>query len=386
MTYITSIGTATPINKIPQMQIANFMAKAFDLDEQEAHHQQALYRASGIRYRYSVLEDYDRLDDFSFYSNTKGMEPFPSTKQRMEFFDQAALDLSLKAIKNCLSSLNKLELNQITHIISVSCTGMQAPGLDIKIVEALGLNSTITRSPVNFVGCYAAFTALEMAQAYCSLSPKNKTLIICTELSTLHFQKEKTEDNILANALFGDGSAAVLVENEAEGTFNFKLERFHSILSLYAQKEMAWKIGNHGFEMRLSAYVPDVIDKGISQMTQELFENTDIDINEIDYFAIHPGGKKILEVIEKHLNIDHQRNKLAHQVLKEYGNMSSATVLFVLQLLLQELKEEDDGSNVLSFAFGPGLTLEGLVLKIIRKKASTEHTIPKQNLSKPCSN
>src|SRR5688572_27029869 len=162
--YICAIGTANPIHKIPQMQIAGFMASALQFDTADTRKLAALYRVSGIDSRHTVLQDYEQQNgDFTFFPNTPGLEPFPAVARRMGAYRQYALPLSLKAIENCLTQLPAFDAQKITHLITVSCTGMYAPGLDIEIIQALELPSTIERTAVNFMGCYAAFNALKMA-------------------------------------------------------------------------------------------------------------------------------------------------------------------------------------------------------------------------------
>ena len=364
MSYITSIGTATPPHKFSQSSIAEFMVQAMQLQSNDERRLKALFRATGIESRYSVLDDYGKLNDFDFYSNTKNLEPFPSTKKRLEFFQKHAHGLSQIAITSCLSKVPALKLKSITHLIVVSCTGMYAPGLDIDLVKSLKLNSNIHRTCINFMGCYASFNAIKLADTFCKAESNAKVLVVCTELCTLHFQKENTENNMLANALFADGSAALLIESQPREGLNLVPESFYCDLAYDGEQDMAWSIGDLGFEMQLSSYVPEVIRHGIGKLTSSLLSNISQKLSEISYFAIHPGGKKILEAIEQELDLTKEQNYFAYQVLKRFGNMSSPTVLFVLNELLQSLELASDGKRILSFAFGPGLTLESMVLKI----------------------
>jgi len=363
MSYITSIGTANPPHKFSQQQIADFMIRAMELNEEEAQQLRILYRASGIENRYSVLEDYGTTEQFSFYSNSKNLEPFPSTKSRLELYRKQSVNISKNAALKCLNAQNTNPKN-ITHLIAVSCTGMYAPGLDIDLIEHLQLNSTIQRTCINFMGCYAAFNALKVADSLCAQNPAAIVLIVCTELCSIHFQKENTEDNKVANAFFADGSAALLIQSRAGKGASLKIGSFFCDLAPDGNKDMAWSVGNQGFEMKLSSYVPNVIKKGISKLTSSLLQANKININDISYFAVHPGGKKILETIEQELGIDRRDNQFSYSVLKKYGNMSSPTVLFVLKEIYDQLSSNDHNKKILSFGFGPGLTLESLVLTV----------------------
>src|SRR5699024_10541350 len=147
----------------------------------------------------------------------------------------------------------------ITHLITVSCTGMYAPGLDIEIVQEARLSPSVKRTAINFMGCYAAFNAIKVGDAICKAEAEARVLIVCVELCSIHFQKKKDDDNILSNALFGDGAAAIVLQSTPPQAASLALERFHCDLSFEGKQEMAWHIGDHGFEMRLSAYVPDMI-------------------------------------------------------------------------------------------------------------------------------
>lgn len=363
--YICAIGTANPAFKIPQMQIADFMAAALQFDDLQTRKLKALYRVSGIGQRYSVLEDFQLTNgDFTFFPNTADLEPFPGVQQRMNLYKKHAVDLSEQAITDCLAKSPGNILGSITHLITISCTGMYAPGLDIELVERLGLMSTVQRTAVNFMGCYAAFNAIKLADAICKSSPEAKVLLVSTEICTIHFQKYTEQDHLVSNALFGDGAAAVLMQGKPDYGYNLELESFHCELAPAGKQEMAWHIGDTGFEMTLSSYVPDLIKSGIRKLTDNLLQGLKTRLSDIRLFAIHPGGRRILEVIEEELGMSRDDNRYAYQVLRDYGNMSSATVLFVLKELMSNLTQEEQHQPVLSFAFGPGLTLESMLLKV----------------------
>ncbi|GAA4013264.1 type III polyketide synthase [Hymenobacter fastidiosus] len=364
--FLCAIGTATPDHRIAQPQIATFMAEALQLDDANARKLRALYRVTGIGHRYSVLPDYSRANgDFTFFPNTPDLEPFPGVGQRMAVYREHALPLSVAAARNCLRQVPEVTLASITHLVTVSCTGMYAPGLDIELVQALGLSSNIRRTCVNFMGCYAAFNALKLAEAFCQADANARVLIICTELCTIHFQKNREDDHLISNALFGDGSAAALVQaTPAQNGPSLALAAFHCGLEPDGRADMAWHINDFGFEMTLSSYVPRMIQKGIRKLTDDLLQNLPVKLRDIHSFAIHPGGRKILETIEQELGMSTDDNRFAYKVLREYGNMSSATVLFVLRELMASLTPADAGAPVLSFAFGPGLTLEAMLLQV----------------------
>jgi predicted naringenin-chalcone synthase len=357
--YINSIGTALPANLTDQSQIADFMVKHLRMDAQEERKLRVLYRASGIKQRYSVLRDFkENLNGQSFFKEDAA---FPSAKPRMLIYQKHAINLAHEASKNAFNTAF-VQKSEITHLVAVSCTGMYAPGLDIELIERLGLPTSTQRTSINFMGCYAAFNAMKVAENIIAANANANVLIVCVELCSIHLQEKKDDENLLANAIFGDGAAAVIVSSKVSSR-SLEMKNFYSDLALNARDEMGWYIGDHGFEMHLSSRVPDVIKDGIEELSARLLKKIRLSVSDIDFFAIHPGGKRILDVIEEKLKISKEQNLPARDVLRTHGNMSSPTVLFVIKRILDNLKKDDDQKHLLSFAFGPGLTMESAVLK-----------------------
>lgn len=365
---ITAIGTANPKYRISQNDIYHFMAEAFGLDKNNASRLKLIYDNSGIDYRYSVLPDFGKeYNDGLLFRKSENDNSFPGTAKRMEQYQQEAAGLAVSAAKNCIVNLGTDIHSKITHLITVSCTGMYAPGIDINIVELLGLDHSVERTCINFMGCYGALNALKTADYICRAQEDAKVLIVCIELCTLHFQKENTLDNWVANSLFSDGAAAAIVENTKgrTGAGNvLKLDTFYSEFIPAASNEMGWNIGDNGFEMRLTSKVSKLIYKHIPSIAEKLLEKSGLTADQIGIYAIHPGGRKILEAAETALKFSTVSNKFGYEVLRDFGNMSSATILFVLEKILMENNSES-GNNVLGFAFGPGLTVESMILKKI---------------------
>lgn len=353
---IVSIGLSNPGQPIPQFEIARFMNMAHQLDESEGRKLGFLYRMSGIESRHSVLEDFDKLsvEDFSFFPSNQTLSPFPGTKARMEVFQKTAPDLATEAVRSCLDQADQKSAS-LTHLILVSCTGMVAPGVELQLMEKLGLSDSVERYCIHFMGCYAAFTGLKLADKILRAEPDAKVMVVSVELCTLHFQKEYSEDNILANSLFGDGAAAALVMNSNKG---LKIKSYLSQVLREGEQDMAWGIGDFGFEMRLSKYIPNLLDQGIRQL-RERFEEK-FHLSQISNFAIHPGGKQILQKVQEAFGLAPEVNFHATEVLKKFGNMSSATILFVLDRMM---KDPAVSGEILSMGFGPGLTLETLHLE-----------------------
>lgn len=364
---ISAIGTANPEYKIKQELILNFMVKAFNLDENNALRLKKIYDHSGIEHRYSVVPDFGN-DDFGndiFFSKNDGFDPFPSTVQRLRLYQEKAINVAVNAVRDCFNEMPDDALAKITHLITVSCTGMYAPGIDIDLVERLGLNRSVERTCINFMGCYGSINGLKAADYICRANENAKVLVVSVELCTLHFQKENTLDNWVANSLFSDGAAAVFVENlknRSNVNSSLILKNFYSEFVHEAHDEMGWYVGDNGFEMKLTSKVSKLIKKHIKPITERLLNKAGFSFEDINTFAIHPGGKKILEATEIALEITEKANRFAYETLRDYGNMSSATVLYVLKKILQS-NPVVEREKILAFAFGPGLTVESMILE-----------------------
>jgi len=351
MSYITAIGTANPGLPLSQRELADLVCARIQLKPAEQRLLKSIYKSSGIDYRHSILSPADA-------------DYFSSTAERMKKYKLHALQLCLQAIENCVSSMAEFNSQGITHLITVSCTGMYAPGLDVEIIQHLNLNSSIHRTAVNFMGCYGAFNALKIAHAICQADRQAQVLVVSVELCTLHFQDRADLDNITANAIFADGAAAVIIQASPAAGLSICLQDFYCDLLPQTQEQMAWRIGDLGFDIVLSSYVPDSIEYGINTFVSGLLDKHQLAVSNIDYYAIHPGGLKILKACEKALNISAEDNVFSYRILRNYGNMSSATVLFILKEIWGSLNQDDHDKKILSCAFGPGLTLESMLLKI----------------------
>ena len=354
MSKIISIGIAVPAYCHQQLDILKFMQTVYAMNETDKRKMRFLYQQSGIKQRYSVLSDYSKsMHEWKFYPPTENLEPFPSLEQRMTIYNKQAPLLSVDAIRNCLH--HSFDPKKITHLITVSCTGMSAPGLDLQVMELMDFEKDIFRTSVNFMGCYAAIHALRIADAICKADKKAQVLIVCTELCTLHFQREATMDNIASSLLFGDGSAAVLLtsdENKYEGLY---IDNFYSEIIPKGKRDMAWELSSTGFLMTLSGYVPELIEEDFATIAKHAMSKENISEKDITHWCIHPGGKRILEAIHKSLKFTNGQLKASYEVLNDFGNLSSATILFVLKNILQGKKRV---KKLFGAAFGPGLTVE----------------------------
>ncbi len=320
-----------------QEDILPFMQHIYGLEKESGRKLKFLYHQSGIQSRYSVIPDYScPVRQWQFYPPTENLEPFPSLEQRMSWFQRHAAP------------------------ITVSCTGMSAPGLDLELVEALGLPPTVFRTSVNFMGCYAAVHALKLAHALAGTGPGMRILIVCTELCTLHFQQEPTLDNMLSSLLFADGSAAALVTSDDHPRKGLHLKHFYSEIITKGQPDMTWALSSTGFRMTLTSYVTDIIRADFAALVRNALGKSGIEQQDVSHWCIHPGGKKILDAIYKSLSFTNGHLDHSYAVLQQFGNMSSATLLFVLKRILEE-PGDNQPNCIFGAAFGPGLTMETFI-------------------------
>ena len=359
MSYIAAIETAVPKHRHTKKAFADFFSNATE-DASTKRKIKIISDKTNIETRYSVLKDYSLpAEEFEFYEKNKNLLPEPSLTKRMMVYKKEAIKLSIDAVRK-IKNIDSIK-NSITHLITVTCTGLFAPGLDIELIRNLNLSPNINRSSINFMGCNAAILALKNADTICKSNENAIVLIVCTELCTLHFQKQYTDDYLLSNMLFGDGCAAVLVSsksNEIANNKTIKINSFNSLILHNGYNDMAWQLSETGFIMNLTSYVSTLIKENIKTMLDSL----KINLNEIDYWAIHPGGKKIVDDFFETLQVDKSKAAESYDVLKNYGNMSSPTVLFVLKQVIEKAVSKK-GESIFSAAFGPGLSIETMQLQ-----------------------
>jgi predicted naringenin-chalcone synthase len=357
LSKIVSIGTAVPAFKHAQKDILQFMQQVYALDTAENRKLKFLYSQSGIETRYSVIPDYShQLPEWKFYPHSENLEPFPDLEKRMRWFNRYAGPLSVDAIRECISE--NINSKDITHLITVSCTGMSAPGLDLMVMELMDLPKNIFRTSINFMGCYAAIHGLKMADMICNKDRNAKVMIVCTELCTLHFQKDASPDSLASTLLFSDGSAAALVMHDDAEAKGLHLKSFYSEVVPKGKRDMAWELSSTGFLMTLSGYIPDLIKEDFEPLVQRALQHAGMHQQDISNWCIHPGGRRIVDTIHKSLQLPEGKLQACYDVLRDYGNMSSPTILFVLKELVQNSSSDE---SIFGAAFGPGLTMETFV-------------------------
>ena len=350
--YLNRVATAVPEHECHQSFLDHLEQI---LPAHRASRLRRIAAHAGIERRYSVLPTLIGPTDSKAYYRPG---QFPSTGQRMETYREHALGLAMLALERlALSSRDKQE---VTHLIITSCTGFYAPGLDIDLVRHGGFLPSVHRTLITYMGCYAAISGLRMARDILRSQPQAKVLMVNLELCSLHLQQEAPMDRMVSYLLFGDGCAVSLLSCDPEG---LELIGFHSMLGLDAIDRMSWMVQDKGFEMTLDKEVPQLIQRLLDQEKNALFQR--VQPSDFGHWAIHPGGRAILDSVQSGLGICESLMEDSRQVLKDYGNMSSATVMFVLESILRRSGQQAPASG-LSMAFGPGLTIESMEFCSVR--------------------
>lgn len=365
---IYAIGTANPAHKILQQAHYAILEHANGLSREQKLMLRSIYSHSGIEYRHSVLNEFSSPDDAANeVFHPSGQYDNATVSKRMELYEQHAARLCYEAAQNCLEQLVDFDKGSITHVVSFSCTGMYAPGIDIQTVERLGLNRNVERTCINFMGCYAAINAMKMAYHIARSQPQAVIMLAGVELCSLHYQKNNQANQLVANALFGDGAAVAIVSAASlhtKSAVTFCLKEFYAEFEHSASDDMVWRIGDSGFDLQLTPEVPHIVRDNIAPLLEKLFDKAGLTKEQVSHYAIHPGGIKILEACEQALGIGKEQNEVSYQVLNRYGNMSSVTILFVLREYMQRLTNANAGEKLLACAFGPGITMESMIIEI----------------------
>lgn len=366
---IHRIQTVVPEHTFDQQFARELMKKNLDGNRSAQRLLHRVYAHSGIDKRHSVIADFNGngASENLFFERDGTPLPAPGTKARNKAYQQQARPLFSKLARETVEQAQGFELQDVTHVITVSCTGFFAPGPDYYVVRDLGLSGHTERYNLGFMGCYAAFPALRMARAFCHADPDAVVLVLCLELCSLHMQSGHNTDSIVSNSVFGDGGGAALVsarEPKVSGSDVLLMNDLRSDLAVQGEQDMAWSLGDFGFEMKLSNYVPGILEENLGPLVQSQLQRSGLTTGDIDRWALHPGGRAIIDKIQTGLDLDEHAVDDSRRVLRNYGNMSSASIFFVLQHILETPSEPSHapaGANretILAMAFGPGLTIE----------------------------
>ncbi|MBD8585096.1 type III polyketide synthase [Frigoribacterium sp. CFBP 8766] len=386
---IHSIGTAVPSTIIGQDHIRDVFRSQPGLGRLAPRLIGAVFDGAHIDTRHTVIDELGAEQPGQpgqpdaapvFYDRADGRILRPGTGARNDVYVERSPDLFVRAAEEALAGAPGITAADVTHVVTVSCTGFFAPGPDYLLVRRLGLAPSTRRLHIGFMGCYGAFPALRAARDTCLAEPDAVVLVVCAELCTLHLRSSDDPDAIIASSVFADGAAAAVVSSRpaAVGAPVLDLDVLETVLTPVGEDDMAWSIGDQGFDMVLSSYVPHIVEEHVDSALAPLLEAGGVAVDEIDGWAVHPGGRSILDRVESQVGLSEAQMAPSRRVLREYGNMSSATVLFILREHLEGRGGEGqdvegrggaghapappEARRVCAMAFGPGLTVESALL------------------------
>ncbi|HEY2149035.1 MAG TPA: type III polyketide synthase [Pirellulales bacterium] len=372
---LLGIGTAEPAYSIAQQEAAELASTFSQSTPQEAQTLQALYRRTRIDRRGSVLlEQPEGSSPRQTFMPPAASEDDlgPTTGARMERFAEEAPPLALAAARTALGQ-SGVAAGEITHVITACCTGFAAPGFDLRLIKGLKLSPGVARTHVGFMGCHVALNALRVAAAFAAADPTARILICATELCSLHYRYGRGSDKLVANAIFADGAAAMVcgasdrkqtngdgggrVDRSTDGHWQLVANGSH--LFPGSEDAMAWRIGDHGFEMSLSPRVPELIAAHLRPWLESWLGGCGLALADVATWAVHPGGPRIVGQVAAGLGLTDEATAVSQQVLKECGNMSSATIVFILERLIAQVAPRP----CVALAFGPGLVVEAALFR-----------------------
>ncbi|MDX1640138.1 MAG: type III polyketide synthase [Balneolaceae bacterium] len=359
--YIHTIETAVPEFVYQQSELRDIMKEVVGTTDREKRIIHHLYANSGIKTRYSVVDDFKETGTPKLFFNGQGATP--GTKSRNDLYIEQGRKLFVEVAEKLLNN-SVFKAEEITHLVTVSCTGFYAPGPDYDIIQSLGLNPSTERYHLGFMGCYASIPALKIARQFCQADENATVLVVSVELCSIHFQANSKLDNLLSSTVFSDGGAGAIVSSKKPVNTYCSIDGFASSIHKKGADDMAWSIGDTGFNMILSNYIPDLLKDGMDGFLTDIMNQFNINQKEIERWAVHPGGKTILDKLESSTSIPKGSVDSSRKVLSKYGNMSSATILFVLKELLNQ-KTKKSSEKILAMSFGPGLTLESALFSKI---------------------
>lgn len=366
---LLGFGTALPEHRFTQAELADLHTGFCRLDEERERTLRALYRRSGVKTRASVLLETDTgplAERQSFYLPAADPDDLgPSTAARMSAYAATAPALAARASRAALDDA-RLRPESVTHLVTVSCTGFMAPGIDAAVIERLGLPATTARTHVGFMGCHGSLNALRVAGSFVATEPTNVVLVCSVELCSLHFAYGWDPDMMVANALFADGAGAVVGSGGAGvGTGGageadaWRVAASGTFLVPETAEDMTWRIADHGFRMTLSARVPDLIQGSLASFMRAWLAKEGLAPDDVATWAVHPGGPRVLTAVGAALGLERAASEVSREVLAECGNMSSATILFILE----RLRARRAPRPCVALAFGPGLVAEAVLIR-----------------------
>jgi predicted naringenin-chalcone synthase len=357
---ILGLGTAVPPYRMEQDDTARRLVEAL----LEAGHTDSsrwakrIFKQCGVENRYTcepnLLEPAENCRYFP--SSVRRAGEVPRTSERMALYKIASVPLAAQAARKALAD-SGTDTSAVTHLITVSCTGQFLPGMDAALVRELNLSPSVTRYPLTFLGCAAGLKAICLSKEIVEGQANAKALVVCVELCTLHIQPSSSREALYGASFFGDGASACIVGRAAaeDRSSSFVLGDNRSALLEGSAGEMVWEVGDHGFDLYLSTSIPKLIGEHVPAEVKQLLEGS----TKPELWAIHPGGRGIVDVLQDVFELSDEQTSASRSILRSFGNMSSATILFVLEEMKRKLAEENAAlKEGVALAFGPGVTAE----------------------------
>lgn len=349
---IAGLGTAVPERVLDQEAVLDVLEGAAGRAPDRRRKLAALFRRSGVQRRHCVV-------DASFYGRrTDEGTPGPTTAERMRRYVEEAPSLAQRAAENALADAG-WSAGELTHLVTVSCTGFSAPGFDLELFRSLELHAGVQRTHVGYMGCHGGLNGLRVARALVEADPRARVLLVALELCSLHLQVGWEQEHAVPHGLFGDGAAAIVARAGEPDGQAWAHTASASRLFPATEDAMAWTIGDHGFEMRLSVKVPTLVREGLGPWLEPWLRGEGLGAGEVRSWAVHPGGPRVLEAVAQALPDASPDLADSRAVLARYGNMSSPTTFFVIQ----RQRERREALPAVALGFGPGLAAEAALFR-----------------------
>ena len=342
---IGPIGVAQPETILEQGDIVDLSVRSGGT--KDVDRTSVIFRRCGVRQRGIAAEE----------GSPRLYQPgtVPGTAARMALYEHAAADMAVQAGAHALRDA-EVQASEITHTVTASCTGFSAPGVDLSMIHRLGLPADVQRTHIGFMGCHAAVNALRVAGAIAATEPNARVLLCCVEVCSVHLQHEDVPERDIINALFADGAGACVVSQARLVRPLGELCGTASMVWPGAASQMRWSIGDTGFPMRLAKEVPDSIRSVVGPWIRGWLDTQGFGIGSVGSWAIHPGGPSVIDAVRDGLGLPESACETSRGVLAACGNMSSATLLWVLRALAESPRP------TVGVAFGPGLAGEAVLI------------------------
>lgn len=376
-TSIISIATAPPEFQIKQSDVADIISNQIDKNIAYADKVQRLFCKSGISNRNGVVPatDWDKsyTGERIFFNRNADDSNVPKISDRIAYHEEKDVILASIAMDDCLSKVG-MNVNEITHLITVTTTGVRCPGLDADLSKHYGLKSSVERFHIHFGGCHAGMQALRQANYICKSQKDAVVMVVCVEFNTLYYKDIKTKEQLVISLLFGDGVCATLLVNEEKRADKnipgFIINTAHSVTLPNTSDGVQIRFDSEGLDSSISPKLSDYINESLPDIVKTNLWLKDMDKTDVDYWAVHPGGKRILNTVAECLGIEKNDLCFSYEVLNNYGNMGSASIIYVLLGVWNAfLKSGKSSANIAAIGCGPGVTVEMMIMESVCPEA-----------------